>query len=170
MIIDAFTLLSGAISSAGVISGQDLTGQAGGATPLGVNTLDGSTLSIGGNQVRDLGIGEAFYVQFSTLTALAAAGAATVTFQIVHADDAALSTNIEIISQTGALAKASLTQGTNISIRWPPNHALSTRRYYGVRYAVTSASGNLTAGAWVASIVKDPQGEQVYGKNGFVVA
>jgi hypothetical protein len=73
------------------------------------HTLDGSTLSIGGNQVRDLGIGEAFYVQFSTLTALASAGASTVTFQIVHADDAALSTNLEIIAQTGALAKTALT-------------------------------------------------------------
>lgn len=163
MILDNFLVLSGAVSAAGVVSGQAVT-----ATAVSTNTVDAAPLALGGNTPFDSGVGENMYIDISTLVAATAAGAATVRFELIQADDAALTTNVEVLAASGDIGKASLTVGAKVQLRFPPNGAYSPRRYWGLRYTVST--GPLTAGSFFAALVKDVQGEQVYGKSGFLVS
>ena len=55
MILDSALLLSGAISAAGVLSGQAANGA---GNILSTNTIDTAPLTIGGNQPSDVGSGD----------------------------------------------------------------------------------------------------------------
>lgn len=96
--------------------------------------------------------GEPIFVDFSVDTAATAAGAATVTFQIVTDDNAALSSPA-VVAATAAIGKATLVAGYRISLPVPPGIALE--RYLGVQYTV--ATGPLTAGAFSANMMLDDQ-------------
>ena len=83
-------------------------------------------------------------------------GAATVTIDVIVADDAALTSNVVVLCSSRAYTKTELTvvggTGTQrtqpISVLLPPNlHSLG-KRYLGVRYTV--ATGPLTAGTFNA--------------------
>lgn len=87
-------------------------------------------------------------VRFTTDAAVTAAGAATVTFEVIQADDAALTTNVTVIASSGPIGKAALGLGTSgFDVSMPD----TTQRYVGARYTV--ATGPLTAGTFTAAIV-----------------
>lgn len=163
MILDNFLMLSGAVSAAGVLSGQTVT-----ATAVSTNSVDTNPNALGSNQPNDLGRGEPLEIAVSVLTTATAAGAATVTFEFIQADDGALTTNVEVLGSTGPIGKATLVAGALIPIHVPSASPLAPRRYVGVRYTV--ATGPLTAGSFSAAIVKDVQNiANIYGRSGYSV-
>lgn len=163
MILDNLTLLSGAVSAAGVLTGQTVTVQA-----VSTNTYDTGPLALGSNQPNDLGRGEGLEIAISVLEAVTAAGAATVNFELIQADDAALTTNVEIIVQTGPIPKATLALGALVALSYDRAAPLTPRRYIGLRYTI--GTGPLTAGKFVAAIVKNiADVANIYGKSGFLV-
>jgi len=163
MILDNFALLSGSVSAAGALSGQAVT-----STAVSTNSYDTGPLALGGNQAGDIGRGEELFVAISTLVAAAAAGSATVNFEIIQADDGALTTNVETLAQTGPIPKASLAAGATVLLQVGRATPLAPRRYIGVRYTV--GTGPLTAGTFTAAIAHDVQDiANIYGKSGFTV-
>ena len=163
MILDNFALLSGSYSAAGVLTGQAVT-----ATAVSTNTYDTAPLTLGGNTPNDIGRGEPLEIVISTLVAATAAGAATVNFELIQADDAALTVNVETIVQTGPIAKTSLTLGALIALHYDRAAPLAARRYIGIRYTV--GTGPLTAGTFSAALVKNiADVANIYGKSGFIV-
>jgi hypothetical protein len=164
MILDNFALLSGAYSATGVLTGQAVT-----ATAVSTNTYDTGSTTLGGNQPNDLGRGEGLEIAISTLVAATAAGAATVNFELIQADDAALSVNVETLVQTGPVPKATLVVGALVALHYDRAAPLAARRYIGVRYTV--GTGPLTAGTFSAAIVKNIGDiANIYAKSGFLVS
>lgn len=145
MILDNLLLVSGAVSAQGVLSGQAVT-----ATAVSTNSVDTNPDALGSNQPNDLGRGEPLEINISVLATATAAGAATVNFEFIQADDAALTTNVETLVQTGAIPIAKLTAGANVPLHLDRAAPYAPRRYVGVRYTV--GTGPLTAGAFVAAI------------------
>ena len=134
------------------------------ATAVSTNTID---LSVN----RDIGAGEDIYAVFG-VDVSAAAGAATVSFEVISAADAALTAGVTVLASSGAIPKADLVAGrAPISIPIPQSALTSLpigQRYLGVRYTV--ATGPLTAGSFTANITDS---EVSVGKNypsGFAVA
>jgi hypothetical protein len=163
MILDNFLLLSGGVSGAGALTGQAVT-----VTAVSTNSIDTNPDSLGGNQPNDLGRGEPLEVAISVLQTATAAGAATVNFELVQADDAALTTNVETLVQTGAVPIAKLTAGTLVPLHLDRAAPYTPRRYIGVRYTI--GTGPLTAGSFTAAIVKNVADVQnIYAKSGFAV-
>ena len=164
MLLDNFTSLSGSYSAAGVLTGQAVT-----TTAVSTNTYDTAPLTLGANQPNDIGRGESLEIAISTLVAATAAGAATVNFELIQADDTALTTNVETLVQTGPIGKATLTVGTLVGLHYDRAAPLAARRYIGVRYTV--GTGPLTAGTFSAAIVKNIADiANIYAKSGFSVS
>lgn len=162
MILDAALLLSGAYSAAGVLTGQAANGA---GNILSTNTIDIAPLLIGGNQPGDIGVGEDLYVNFSVLTAPTVG--TNVKFQLIQADDAALTTNVQVINQTDDIPIANLPAGTMVPLGWDPASPYPPKRYVGVRYVNTGAIATFSV---VAAIVKNIQMKQTSYKSGFSVA
>jgi hypothetical protein len=161
MILDAAMLLSGSVSAAGAVTGQSLVGT---GNILSANTVDIAPLVLGGNQAGDQGIGEEMYIEFTIPVAVA--GGTSVRFQLIQADDAALSTNVQVINQTDDLPIANLGVGALIPLHWDPAQPYTPKRYVGARYVVT---GTNTAGAVVAAVTKVQQTRQMSYKSGYGV-
>lgn len=162
MILDAFSFLSGTISAAGVIAGQAANGA---GSILGTNTMDLGPLSLGGNQVGDTGAGEDLSIVFSVLTAPTVG--TTVQFQLIQADDAALSVNVQVINQSDAFPIASLPAGTLVPLGVDPAAPYTPKRYIGVRYVNVGAIATFSV---TAALAKDPQGlKNILYKSGFAI-
>lgn len=146
-LFDALAMFSGAISAAGAISGQTVTGTSTGV--LGTNSYDTTGGSPSGQNI-DLGKGGDLDIVFRILTAFV--GATSVEFQFVQADDAALGTNLEVIASSGAVAEALLTAGSQVVVDVTPSQPRVTRRYVGVRYVIV---GTQSAGAATATLQPD---------------
>lgn len=162
MILDAAMLLSGAVSALGVLSGQSLVGT---GNILSTNTIDVAPLALGGNQAGDTGVGEDLYVEFGVVTAIT--GGTSVRFQLIQADDAALTSNVQVINQTDDIAIASLGAGALVPLGWDPAQPYNPKRYVGARYVVT---GTNTAGTVTAAVVKNQQTRQMSYKSGYAVS
>ena len=163
MITDALQILSGAVSAAGAITGQLVTNN----STLGTNTIDVAPLTLGGNQAGDTGAGADLQISFSIL--VAPTTATTVQFQLIQADDAALTSNVQVINQTDAFPIASLPTGTLVPLRWDQAAPYAPKRYVGVRYISTGAV--VAALSVFAAVVKDVQSmKNIYFKSGFAVA
>jgi len=163
MILDAAMLLSGAVSaSTGALTGQSLVGT---GNILSTNTIDIAPLALGGNQVGDTGVGEDLYFEFGIISAVT--GGTSVRFQIVQADDAALTSNVQVINQTDDLPIANLGAGALIPLGWDPAQPYTPKRYVGARYVVT---GTNTGGTVTAAVVKNQQSRQTSYKSGFAVS
>lgn len=163
MILDNFAFLSGAVSAAGALTGQLITAN----SQLSTNTMDLGPLAIGGNQVADLGAGDALEIAIGIL--VAPATATTVQFQLIQADDAALTSNVQVINQTDAFPIASLPAGTVVPLHYDRAAPYAPKRYIGVRYISTGST--VTALSVTASVVKNVQDvKNLYFKSGFVVS
>lgn len=163
MILDNNLFLSGAVSAAGVLSGQSVA--ATDSSVLSTNTIDLGPLTIGGNQVGDTGAGEHLAIEFSILVAPTVG--TSVQFQLIQADDAALTSNVQIINETGALTIAQLPIGTLVPLNWDRAAPLAPKRYIGVRYVTVGAIASMSVVAAVVKNVADVK--NIYYKSGFAV-
>lgn len=135
------------------------------ATAVSTNTVDLGTS-------RDLGPGEKLNVQVTVDQTVTAAGAATVTFQVISSAAAAL-TSPTILGQTDAIGKAELTAGRKPIVIPVPRASLISaqalgQRYFGLQYTV--GTGPLTAGQFTAYVVIDPQDVNKNYPSGFTVS
>lgn len=116
-----------------------------------IDLLNARDISIGA-----AGDGQVFEAVVTVGTALAAAGAATLTIQFQGSTDNATWTTY---SQTDALPKANLTANQVIRLPLPPQaaapHAAGLPRYLRLNYVV--ATGPFTAGTVEADLVMNPQ-------------
>ena len=168
MILDNFGILAGAISAAGAVSGQLVTST---GNTLSANTIDLAPLSLGGNQAGDTGGGEPLEISISVLQTLTSGGAATVQFQMIQADDAALSSNVQVINQTDAFAYTALTAGTIVPLHWDRAAPYAPKRFVGLRFVVGAAALTNGTGQFFASVAKSVQDvKNIYFKSGFTVA
>lgn len=161
MILDAALLLSGAVAASGTLTGQAI---AGAGSFVSSNTMDAAPLNLGGNQSPDLGSGEELNAVFSVLSAPTAG--TSVQFQVIQADDAALTANVEVISTTDAIPVAQLPTGKIVKLMINPAPG-AAKRYIGARYNTVGAIANMSVSA---SITKDVQGKGTAFKSGFTVA
>lgn len=162
MILDAAMLLSGSVSAANVLTGQAVNGA---GSILSANTIDIAPLLLGGNQAGDQGAGQHIHVEFSVLTAPTVG--TTVQFQIIQADDAALTSNVQVINQTDAIPIASLPAGAVVPLGWDPAAPYSPKRYVGARYVNVGAIATFSVSA---AVVKDVQAvKNMYYKSGYSV-
>lgn len=140
------------------------TAQAVTATAVSTNTID-----LG--QARDIGDGEDIYAVFTVDVAAAAAGAATVNFQIISSASANLSSPT-VISQTDAIPKTELTAGRRPICLCLNNSAILAlpigQRYLGVQYTV--GTGPLTAGSFSAALTNSEVSANKNYPSGFSVA
>ncbi len=168
MIVDAFTLLAGSMNAAGVFTGSTTFAQAAGAQNNASNSLDMGSLARGGNQPRALSGSEHLAIVIGITTAFAGAG--NCTFQVVQADDADLTSNVEVMATTATFTTAQLAANTLIPVQIPMPDPRVAKRYFGVRNAT---SGVVSAGAAYAAIVPDIQqvrtGNMVFG-SGYTIA
>jgi hypothetical protein len=161
MILDAQLLLSGSLTSSGV------TGQAanGSGNVLSSNTIDIAPLALGGNQPGDLGAGERFGLIFDVLTAPTVG--TSVRFQLIQADDAALTSNVQVINQTDDMPIANLPAGTLVPLNWDRAAPYAPKRYIGARYVNTGAIATFSV---VCAVVKDTADvKNIYYKSGYSV-
>lgn len=129
MYVDNNLVVSGAVSAAGVISGQTVTGTD--TTVLSTNTID---LGV----ARDIGAGSDFMkLRAEVLTAFA--GATSVEIQVIAADAANLTGNVTVIGSTGAIPLASLTLGARFECELNTRVGSKGQRYLGVRYVIVGA-------------------------------
>lgn len=145
---------------------QDTNLQVSAAQAVTVTALSTNVIDLGA-AIRDIGKGERLQFDIRVGQAVTAAGAATVTFQILVADTPNMITNVQIISQTDAIPKASLVAGATIPITIDRADPYLGRRYMSLNYVV--ATGPLTAGTFTAGIVKDIQDPQTSLPSGFAV-
>lgn len=162
MITDKLTMFSGSVSSAGALSGQAIA-----ASPtVSTNSYDTGPRAIGGNQPARVGSGEELQVCVTVLVAPTVA--TSVEFQLIQADDAALTTNVEVISSTGAIAIASLTLLTNLYLEFRRTDPLAPRRYIGVRYVVVGTA--TSAGTYSAAMVANFADKQTSYASGYSIS
>lgn len=134
------------------------------STDQAVTTTAVSTDTIDLSQARDMGEGQDLYMNFA-LTAAFTGGTST-NFEVIIADNAALSSNVVVVGASGAVATADLTLGKNIAVRINPIIGSTGKRYMGARYTV---SGTNTAGTVTADIVTDIQDGKKFYASGFAV-
>jgi hypothetical protein len=140
MFCDDLSLASGASLPATILSTNPIDLRANGTDPLGASL---PTNPATGEPVEVL-------VQF-TEAVVAAAGAATVTINLVESDTAALGSPT-VLATTGALAKTLCVPGYQAKIgRLIPSNI--TKRYIGLTIVVATAE--TTAGKITAGIISD---------------
>jgi len=101
---------------------------------------------------RNVGKGEEVDIVCQVVTTLASAGAATLQFQIETADNAAFTTNNEVVAQSRAYALAECVAGLTFGVDELPD---DMRRFIRVNYVVAGAT--TTAGAVTSGIVHGVQ-------------
>ena len=162
MITDALLALSGSITG-NTVTGQAVFGN--GTSVLSTNTVDLASGGIPSGQVRDIGSGSDFvFGRFEVTTAFA--GGTSAEFQIITADDAALTTNVKVIGTTGAIPVAQLTSTARLVCNINPVIGSKGQRYIGGR---TVNVGNNTAGSIYADIGAEIQDGQKFYPVGYSV-
>jgi hypothetical protein len=134
------------------------------STDQAVTTTAVSTDTVDLSVARDMGEGGDLYMNFAMTEAFA--GGTSTNFEVIIADNAALSSNVVVIGASGAIVTASLPLGTNVAVRLNPQIASLGKRYLGARYTV---SGTNTAGKVTADIVTDVQDGKKFYASGFTV-
>ena len=163
MIFDNSLIFCGGVSAANALVGQLITAN----STLSTNTIDLGPLSLGGNQAGDTGAGEQLDISISVL--VAPTTATTVQFQLIQADDAALSSNVQVINQTDAFPIASLPAGTLVPLHWDQAAPYAPKRYVGIRYVSTGST--VATLSVVAATTKNIQSlKNIYFKSGYLVS
>jgi len=134
------------------------------STDQAVTTTAVSSDTIDLSVARDIGEGHDLYMNFAMTEAFA--GGTSTTFEVIIADNAALSSNVTVVGSSNAVATASLTLGANVAVRINPLIGSLGKRYIGARYTV---SGTNTAGKVTADIVETIQDGKKYYASGFSV-
>ena len=153
MIADAFLQLSGTIVGT-TVTGQSVVGTG--------NVISTNTVDLLRNQ--DYGQGTDLNVRFNITTAVA--GGTSVEFQVIAADDAALTSNITVLGTTGAVPVAQLSPAFRDAVQIRPRLRSLGQRYLGARYVIT---GTTTAGAVFTDIGLEVQDGQKFYGSGFAV-
>lgn len=109
---------------------------------------------------REIGTGKPLFGVAHVTEAFTAAGAATLTVDLIEADDAALTTNVDVLSSSGAIGKATLALGYKIALPVPPRSNVGAQRYIGFRYTV--ATGPMTAGKVLSHITHQVERANTY--------
>ncbi len=132
---------------------QDLSQAAG--TYVSTNALDNGAAQTApggyGTIRKDILRSGFLKVLIQVIEAFASGGSATLIVQLVQADDAALSSNVEILAQTRTLALAELAAGARIGLQATAGGL--NQRYLGLRYVIGTAT--TTAGTITAGLVHD---------------
>lgn len=126
-------------------------------TAVSTDTID---LSV----ARDMGEGRELFMNFAVGTVFA--GGTSTNFEVIIADNAALSSNVVVVGASGAMATADLTAGKLIPVGINPQVASLGKRYMGARYTVV---GTNTTGTVTADIVMDIQDGRKSYPSGFTV-
>lgn len=155
MYVDNLTLVSGSIT------GNTLTPQTIASTG---NVLSTNTIDLG--TARDIGEGTE-YPYLHAIIGTAVAGGTSTEFQVIVADDAALTTNVTVIGSSGAITTANLPAGKRIAVPVNPQIGSLGRRYLGARYVITGTNTAGTVTSWYGLDVQD--GQKFYG-SGFTVS
>ena len=134
------------------------------STDQAVTTTAVSSDTIDLSVARDIGEGHDLYMNFAMTEAFA--GGTSTTFEVIIADNAALSSNVTVVGSSNAVATASLTLGANVAVRINPLIGSLGKRYIGARYTVF---GTNTAGKVTADIVETIQDGKKYYASGFSV-
>lgn len=141
------------------------------AAAQAVTTTAVSTNTIDLGAARDIGTGKDLYAVITVDEAAAAAGAATVQFQVISSAAANLSSPT-ILGQTDAIAKTELTVGRKpIVVSIPPtilNAQPIGQRYLGLQFTV--GTGPLTAGKFTCYISDSDVSVNKNYPSGFTVA
>ena len=161
MVFDNLSVLAGSIAASGALVGQAANGA---GFVLGTNTLDLAPLTLGGNQLSDLGAGE--LVNVTLFVQSAPTVGTNVQFQIIQADDAALSVNVQVLVQTDAFPIANLPAGAIINMGLDQAAPYTPKRYIGVRFNNTGAIATFAA---FAGVTKTVQTKSVLVKSGYAV-
>lgn len=162
MIVDNFLVVAGSISAAGAITGQSFNGA---ATAVSTNSIDNAPLALGGNQVSDVGAGEALEVAISILTAPTVG--TTCKYQWVQADDAALTSNVQVIVSTADIPIANLTIGQVVPLHMDRAAPYVPKRYTGLQVVTVGAIATHSIFACVVKNVQDVK-NMLY-KSGYAV-
>lgn len=135
-----------------------------------------STNSIPIGVARDLAAGTDLFAHIIPTTSVSGGTATTVNFQIIGASDAALTTAIEVLGESGDIAVANLAKTTEdgspgknpivVDFRTKLGAATSTTAYIGIRYLFDAAAG---AGAFTADFTINPGDSKKYYASGFTL-
>jgi hypothetical protein len=96
---------------------------------------------------------------YNTLTSL--------TFEVIGATNAALTTGVTVLGSSGAVALASLTANATFVVRINPALYSTGTRYLGARYSTVGTTP--TTGSVCAYIVQDIQDGKKFYTSGFTV-
>jgi hypothetical protein len=106
-------LLSGSVAANGVLTGQAVNGA---GSILSANTIDNARWRWAATRPATSAWAKTLYVEFSVLTAPTVG--TNVRFQLIQADDAALTSNVQVINQTDDIPIANLPAGIVVPVRW----------------------------------------------------
>ena len=134
------------------------------STDQAVTTTAVSSDTIDLSVARDIGEGHNLLMNFAVTEAFA--GGTSTTFEVIIADNAALTSNVTVVGSSNAVATANLTLGTNVAVRINPLIGSLGKRYIGARYTV---SGTNTAGKVTADVVETIQDGKKFYASGFTV-
>jgi hypothetical protein len=118
-----------------------------GTLPVGLNSR--------GSAPHDVGAGQPIEVECKINTSVTGTAGTTIQAQLVMADDEGLTTNLVILAQTDAIAKATLVKGYRFAIAstLPPDRI--SKAYLGIRYVV--AVSDVLTGAVTAALTFNKQ-------------
>jgi len=149
MIFDGSLLLCGAISAAGAITGQACNGA---GNIISTNTIDLAPAGTGAAQLADTGAGEPIVVCFQVRTAPTAG--TSVRFQLIQADDPALTSNVQVLRQSDDIPVANLTAGRHVFLTW--GRTDTPKRYFGARIVNVGPVATFSVFASVVANAQSP--------------
>ena len=127
-------------------------------TAVSENTID---LGV----ARDIGEGMTLTMYFAITEAFA--GGTSTAFEVIIADNEALTSNVEVVSSSGPELTATLKVGAAVAVKINPLIGSKGKRYMGARYTV---AGTNTAGKVTADVVETIQDGKKFYASGFTVA
>jgi hypothetical protein len=117
-----------------------------------------STIPQGGTALRDIGRGAPIELLVQVVTDLDSSGDnTTLKVELVQADDAALTSNLEVLADSGIIAQATCVAGYQFRIGSLPGGI--TKRSVGLRYTIGTAT--CTAGEVSAGLAANRQSTSV---------